>query len=108
MHRRKAVIGDAGFTMPDIHFHALLPARAKSGEDPLVGFLKGARGTPVSLSARDVHRIDSHRLQLMLVAQRQWAMEAQPFSVTDMSEAFREGLTRLGLPDNYFDQEAVQ
>lgn len=94
--------------MPDIHFHALGAMRAKSGEDPLVPFLLSARNSPVTISARDVHRLDSHRLQLLLVAQKQWAIEGASLKMTDMSPAFREGLERLGLDANHFDEEPTK
>jgi anti-anti-sigma regulatory factor len=94
--------------MSDIHFHALGSARARSGEDPLVPFLLTARKGPVTVSARDVRRLDSHRLQLLLVAERQWLLDGADFKVTDMSPTFREGLQRLGLGPNYFDEENSQ
>ena len=94
--------------MSDIHFHAMGPARARSGEDPLVPFLLGALKDPVTISARDVNRIDSHRLQILLVAERRWASDGVDFAVTDMSPSFREGLQRLGLDADYFDKEMPQ
>ncbi|MBS0124953.1 STAS domain-containing protein [Thetidibacter halocola] len=94
--------------MSDIHFHAMGPARARSGEDPLVPFLLGALKGPVTISTRDVNRIDSHRLQILLVAQRRWASDGVPFTVTDMSPAFRQGLERLGLDADHFDKERPQ
>lgn len=94
--------------MSDIHFHALGPARARSGEDPLVPFLLGALKAPVTVSARDVARLDSHRLQLLLVAQRQWAADGALFKVTDMSPTFRDGLERLGIAADHFDEETLQ
>ena len=94
--------------MQDINFHALGPTRARSGEDPLVPFLLGARKRPVTVSARDVQRLDAHRLQLLLVAEKQWASEGQKFQVTDMTPTFREGLERLGLSPDHFDMEAQQ
>lgn len=94
--------------MSDISFHALGPARARSGEDPLVAFLLNARRTPVTVSARDVARLDSHRLQLLLVAQRQWTVDGVDFDVTDMAPGFREGLERLGLSSEHFDKEPLQ
>jgi anti-anti-sigma regulatory factor len=96
------------FAMPDIHFHALGPTRARSGEDPLVSFLLNARSAPVTVSARDVARLDSHRLQLLLVAQKQWITDDVGFEVIDMSPAFRDGLERLGLPGDHFDKETCQ
>lgn len=94
--------------MSDAHFLALAPARARSGEDPLFGFLLGARKAPVTVSVRDVTRLDSHRLQMLLVARRQWRAEGIGFRVTDMSPAFREGLQRLGLAPAHFDEEVAQ
>lgn len=94
--------------MSDIHFHALGSARARSGEDPLVPFLLTARNGPVTVSVRDVRRLDSYRLQLLLVAERQWLLDGVDFKVTDMSPTFREGLERLGLGPSYFDKETLQ
>ena len=94
--------------MSDINFHALGAARARSGEDPLVAFLLNARQRPVTVSARDVSRLDSHRLQLLLVAEKQWAHEGIPFEVADMSPGFRAGLERLGLSPDHFDKETLQ
>ncbi|KUF12814.1 STAS domain-containing protein [Pseudoponticoccus marisrubri] len=91
--------------MPDIHFHALGPGRARSGEDPLIPFLIGARHAPVTISARDVPRLDAHRLQVLLVAQRQWAADGAEFRLTDLSPGFRDGLERLGLDGDHFDGE---
>lgn len=74
----------------------------------MVSFLLNARKSPVTVSARDVSRLDSHRLQLLLVAQKQWVMDDVSFEVTDMSPTFREGLERLGLPAAHFDREMPQ
>ncbi len=94
--------------MSDVHFHALGAARARTGEDPLVPFLRGARGGQVTISARDVQRIDAHRLQVLLVAEKQWDADGAPFQVTEMSGSFRTGLERLGLRADHFEKEAVQ
>lgn len=88
--------------MPDIQFHAMGANCARSGEDPLIPFLLNARGKQVTVSARDVGRLDSYRLQVLLVAQRQWAAEGIEFSVTDTSPAFAASLERLGLSQNFF------
>lgn len=94
--------------MAEIHFHALAPARPRSGEDPLVPFLLGARGAPVTVSMRDVPRLDSARLQLILAAQRQWAIDDVAFHVTDMAPSFEQGLERLGVDAKQFDTEVPQ
>ncbi|WP_425100031.1 STAS domain-containing protein [Tropicibacter sp. S64] len=94
--------------MQDLNFHALGAARARSGEDPLVPFLLSARNAPVSISARNVQRLDAHRLQLLLVAEKQWMADGADFRVTDMTPVFREGLERLGLKPDHFDKEMPQ
>lgn len=94
--------------MQDIHFHALGSTRARSGEDPLIPFLLGAKDAPVTVSAREVQRLDAHRLQLLLVAEKQWCVDGAAFQVTDMTPTFREGLERLGLAPNHFDKETPQ
>ena len=94
--------------MQDIYFHALGATRARSGEDPLVPFLLGARNAPVTISARDVQRLDAHRLQLLLVAEKQWRSDGSVFQVTDMTPTFRDGLDRLGLAPDHFDKEMPQ
>ena len=71
--------------MSELHFHVMAPARARNGEDPLMPFLRDARNGPVTVSARDVHRLDSHRLQILLAAERQWTADGADFRVTDMS-----------------------
>lgn len=88
--------------------HVLAASRARTGEDPLLGYLRGARNTDVALSAQDVMRLDAQRLQTLLVAERQWAIDGHAFSLTDMSDNFRAGLERLGLATDHFDKDAPQ
>ncbi|MCA0940134.1 hypothetical protein CLG85_008955 [Yangia mangrovi] len=89
--------------MTELHSHVLDPGRNRNGEDPLVPFLLGARHMPVSISMRDVLRLDAHRLQILLVAQKQWQEEGLTFSLTEINETFRGGLDRLGLRPTHFD-----
>ncbi len=90
----------------DLTFHALGASRNRNGTDPLVPFLTAARNCPVTISAHDVARLDSHRLQILLSAQRQWCADGLPFRVTDISTSFCAGLERLGLSPDHFDKEA--
>lgn len=94
--------------MTDVHFHVLEPARNRNGEDALVPFLLGARHGPVTISAREVGRLDAHRLQILLVAERQWASEGVPFHLTESNDTFRAGLERLGLAPDHFDKDQMQ
>ncbi|WP_315901554.1 STAS domain-containing protein [Salipiger bermudensis] len=68
-------------------------------------FLLGARHAPVTISARDVARLDAHRLQILLVARKQWQREQLPFRVTEVNDSFRAGLERLGLAPDHFDKD---
>ena len=94
--------------MTQVNYLALGPSRARSGEDPVVPFLLGARNAPATISARDVTRLDSHRLQILLVAKRQWERDGQAFELTDMTPTFRQGLERLGLAQDHFDKEPAK
>ncbi|MEB3419693.1 hypothetical protein ACFSDD_13970 [Salipiger marinus] len=94
--------------MTDLQLHVLEPARNRNGEDALVPFLLGARHMPIRISAREVARLDSHRLQLLLVAQKQWALEQVPFQLIETSATFRAGLERLGVAPDHFDKDAMQ
>ncbi|SNR64009.1 STAS domain-containing protein [Puniceibacterium sediminis] len=69
-------------------------------------FLQGAAKAPVTVSARDVHRIDAYRLQILISAERQWQIDGTEFQITDMSPEFSAGLERLGLSPDHFDKEA--
>ena len=59
----------------------------------------------MTISARDVQRLDSHRLQVLLAARAQWAADGVPFRLTDIAPSFRDGLERLGLAPGFFDEE---
>lgn len=71
-------------------------------------FLRAARGRPVTISARAVARIDTRRLQILLVAQQHWRRADLGFALIDMDPRCREGLDRLGLPRDQFDKETPQ
>ncbi|MBV2358607.1 STAS domain-containing protein [Thalassococcus sp. CAU 1522] len=94
--------------MSEAHHHCLAPTRARSGMDPLLPFLDSALAAPVTISARDVQRIDSVRLHILLSAQKRWARDGQPFRIVDMTPTFRIGLERLGVPADQFDKDAQQ
>jgi chemotaxis protein CheX len=55
------------------------------------------RGKTVRVDASDVQRLGTLCAQVLLSAQRTWVAEEQPFEIIDASEAFREGLIRLGV-----------
>lgn len=101
--RDRAREAEVGQTMTQATKSLVLDAtRARSGDDPLLAFLRDARHGDVALSMRDVGRLDAMRLQTLLVAQRQWAADGFAFVVTDMSDGFRAGLERLGVPADQF------
>ncbi len=91
-----------------LNFHSLTAQRSRQGDDPLLTFLRSVGKAPVTLSARDVHRLDAYRLQILISAERQWQMDGLEFQVTDMSPAFRAGLERLGMPPEHFEKDTQQ
>ncbi|MEC3862516.1 STAS domain-containing protein [Mesobacterium sp. TK19101] len=87
--------------------HALADRRPRNGTDTLLTFLQGAVGKPVCLSVAAVDRIDSLRLRTLLSAQAKWRSLGLAFGLTDISDTFRAGLVRLGLPETQFDPERI-
>ncbi len=61
--------------------------------------LMSLRHTDVQISAVHVGFVGALPLQLLLSAQRQWRADGAAFSVTDPSDAFREGTELLGFSE---------
>ncbi len=55
------------------------------------------RGGSAVLDASDVQRLGTQCAQVLLSARRTWLAESQTFEIRDASEAFSEGLNRLGV-----------
>jgi chemotaxis protein CheX len=68
-------------------------AAAATLKDDLAQF----RGRSAVIDASDVQRLGTQCAQVLLSAQRTWLAENQTFEIKDASEAFREGLNRLGV-----------
>lgn len=91
--------------MEDILEYCLSEKRPRTGNDPLVSFLQDNQQKSVALNVKDVQCLDSLRLRTLLSAQIQWTENKLLFSICEMSEDFRTGLSRLGIPQNQFDFE---
>jgi chemotaxis protein CheX len=68
-------------------------AAAATLKEDLVQF----RGRSTVLDASDVQRLGTQCAQVLLSARRTWLAEGQTFEIKDASEAFQEGLARLGV-----------
>ncbi len=55
------------------------------------------RGRSAVLDASDVQRLGTQCAQVLLSARRTWLAERQTFEIKNASEAFSEGLNRLGV-----------
>jgi len=55
------------------------------------------RGKTAHLDASDVQRLGTQCAQVLLSAQRTWLAEGHAFEIKTASEAFHEGLNRLGV-----------
>ncbi len=55
------------------------------------------RGRSAVVDASDVQRLGTQCAQVLLSARRAWLAESQTFEIKDASEAFSEGLNRLGV-----------
>ncbi len=70
-------------------------AAAASLKDELAQF----RGRSAVLDASDVQRLGTQCAQVLLSARRTWLAESQAFEIKNASEAFSEGLNRLGVQE---------
>lgn len=66
--------------------------------------LMDARAGPVELSAEDVRKPGSLLVQMLVIAARDWASRDSEFSVTDQSDAFKNGLRLFGLDPSEFEK----
>jgi chemotaxis protein CheX len=66
---------------------------------PLKTELAKLRGKAALLDASDVQRVGALCAQVLLSAQRTWTIESQEFRYVHASEAFREGLERMGVEE---------
>ncbi len=86
--------------------HTLSARRPSSGPDPLLAFLKGAIGKPVTLDFSKLDRLDARRLQVLLAGQRQWGSDDKPFHVNGISDNLRDAFQRMGIDRNLFHEGA--
>jgi len=55
------------------------------------------RGNGAIIDASEVQRLGTQCAQVLLSARRTWLAESQTFEIQNASEAFQEGLNRLGV-----------
>jgi len=70
-------------------------AAAAALKDELAQF----RGRSAVIDASDVQRLGTQCAQVLLSARRTWLAESQTFESKQASEAFSEGLNRLGVTE---------
>ncbi len=61
--------------------------------------LAQCRGRSAVIDASDVQRLGTQCAQVLLSARRTWLAESQTFEIKNASEAFSEGLNRLGVTE---------
>lgn len=92
--RPRAPAGDPA--APDPARLRLEPRLDLGAASALVEGLLAARGRDLALDAAEVRFLGGPGLQVLLAARRSWADGGRALSVEDPSEAFLEGLARLG------------
>lgn len=58
--------------------------------------LAAARGKAVTINAAAVEWVGGLGAQILVAARTTWSEDGQPFAITEPSEAFTQGLRRLG------------
>jgi chemotaxis protein CheX len=93
-----------GYGVPDLGAPENTPATLRLGKvldlaaaAALKEELAQLRGHPAVIDASNVQRLGTQCAQVLLSARRTWLAESQIFEIKDASEAFSEGLNRLGV-----------
>ncbi|MGV6819205.1 MAG: STAS domain-containing protein [Parvularcula sp.] len=73
----------------------------------LLDEFKARAGTPLNVDASDVEFLGGQCLQVLVAASRKWADDGAGFEIVEQSEAFCEGLSRLGLDIEEFSAGGV-
>jgi hypothetical protein len=73
--------------------------------EKLCQFLQMHVARPVRINLSAVTDATAARLELLVGAQKQRMTDGVPMTLTGMAETFRNGLTRMGVPANFFEEE---
>jgi anti-anti-sigma regulatory factor len=93
--------------MADVRIFKLAQRRMRSDTEPLLAFLKEAKGQPVTLDMSDVARLDCLRLRTLLSAHRKWLRDGVPFKLRGLTHSNRDALRLLGVDPLQFEEEAA-
>lgn len=74
-------------------------------DDILWEFLTSHSGSAIRIDLSEVTEVTAARLQLLISAHKQRVADGLPMVLTGMTETFRNGLARLGSPEDYFEEE---
>ncbi len=85
--------------------HELPQIPSPESTEALYNALIDHRGRPVDLVASRVNRISVPLVQVLIAAASEWKAIDLPFRVVEPSEAFKEGVALLGLPDDTLQVE---
>lgn len=96
----------AGLAEPRSTRRLDLPARLDlNAADELAEALEHLRESSLELEASKVTQLSALCLQVLVSAHRQWRQDGSPFRIIAPSAAFVNGLTLLGVPAAYFEQD---
>ena len=93
--------------MSDVQQFKLAASGPEATPEALLAFLQGASGHPVEIDASTAPQADTLRLQLLLSAVRHWDAAGQTLRLVNMTDGFRDGMTRLGLDPMQFENEVT-
>ncbi|MEP5760905.1 MAG: STAS domain-containing protein [Litoreibacter sp.] len=86
---------------------SLAPLLRAGGVKQLFEQLVAARTHPITIDANEVDMMPSLVFQTLLAAEREWQAEHIPFTLINMSEAFCQTLSLLGLDNDHFSSEVA-
>ncbi len=91
-------------TPPETETYKLPPDPRANACGAFFDALKSHRGKPIVIDASAVERFDTLVAQVMVLGQRSWAADDQPFTLANPSDTVTDGLTRLGLAEELLSE----
>lgn len=76
--------------------------------DALWQFLTAHGALPVKIDLSAVPEVTAARLQLLISAHKQRAGDGVLMVLVGMSDTFRDGLAKLGVPEDFFEEGSLQ
>jgi anti-anti-sigma regulatory factor len=79
----------------------------RQNDELLWQFLTSHAATPVQIDLSGVPELTAARLQLLISARKQWIADGVPMAIAGMTQTHRQGLARMGVPEDFFEKGSL-